>query len=391
MTQIARGLQGVFVSETKLSLVDGMGGRLIIAGFPVEELAPHAVYEEALFLLWNNHLPRKSELEGMRREMAEQRALPPVTVDVLRAAAQADLPVMDALRVGVDSLSLSDPAPGDASEAANRRRAVSLAARFPSVIAAYWRLKQGKDPIPPDPKLSHAAGYLYMISGERPHADLVRALDTYLNTVIDHGMNNSTFSARVIVSTRTDMYSAIVGAIGALKGPLHGGAPGPALNMVFEIEERAKTSGMSMAAAAEAWAHEALEAGKRLMGFGHRVYKVRDPRADVLDRAAVQLFRGAGDTKLYEDARAVEQVMLRVLEQHRPGSNIKTNVEYYTALVLQGIGLPVELFTPTFAVSRVGGWTAHVLEQIREDELIRPLSEYTGPVDRKWLPLDERS
>lgn len=391
MTQIARGLQGVFVSETKLSLVDGMGGRLIIAGFPVEELAPHAVYEEALFLLWNNHLPRKSELEGMRGEMAEQRALPPVTVDVLRAAAQADLPVMDALRVGVDSLSLSDPAPGDASEEANRRRAVSLAARFPLVIAAYWRLKQGKDPIPPDPKLSHAAGYLYMISGKRPHADLVRALDTYLNTVIDHGMNNSTFSARVIVSTRTDMYSAIVGAIGALKGPLHGGAPGPALNMVFEIEERAKKSGVSMAAAAEAWAHEALEAGKRLMGFGHRVYKVRDPRADVLDRAAVQLFQGAGDTKLYEDARAVEQVMLRVLEQHRPGSNIKTNVEYYTALVLQGIGLPVELFTPTFAVSRVGGWTAHVLEQIREDELIRPLSEYTGPVDRKWVPLDERS
>lgn len=390
MTQIARGLQGVYVNETKLSLVDGMGGRLIIAGFPVEELAPNAEYEEALFLLWNNHLPRRAELAGLRREMADQRALPPVTLDVLRAAAQAGMPVMDALRVGVDSLSLSDAAPGEASEEANRRRAVSLAARFPSVIAAYWRLKQGEEPLPPDPKLSHAAGYLYMISGERPHHAVVRALDTYLNTVIDHGMNNSTFSARVIVSTRTDMYSAIVGAIGALKGPLHGGAPGPALNMVFEIEERAKKAGQSMEAAAEAWAHEALDAGKRLMGFGHRVYKVRDPRADVLDRAAVQLFQEAGDTKLYEDARAVEQVMLRVLEQHRPGSNIKTNVEYYTALVLQGIGLPVELFTPTFAVSRVGGWTAHVLEQIREDELIRPLSEYTGPVDRKWVPLEER-
>ncbi|MGH2627124.1 MAG: citrate/2-methylcitrate synthase, partial [Anaerolineales bacterium] len=390
MTQIARGLQGVYVNETKLSLVDGMGGRLIIAGFPVEEIAPNAVYEEALFLLWNNHLPRKSELGGLRREMAGQRALPPVTLDVLRAAAGAGMPVMDALRVGVDSLSLSDPAPGDASEAANGRRAVSLAARFPSVIAAYWRFLQGKEPLAPDAKMSHAAGYLYMISGERPHPSQVRALDTYLNTVIDHGMNNSTFSARVIVSTRTDMYSAIVGAIGALKGPLHGGAPGPALNMVFEIEARARKSGQALAAAAEAWAHEALEAGKRVMGFGHRVYKVRDPRADVLDRAAVQLFQGAGDTKLYEDARAVEQVMLRVLEQHRPGSNIKTNVEYYTALVLQGIGLPVELFTPTFAVSRVGGWTAHVLEQIREDELIRPLSEYTGPVDRKSLPLEER-
>jgi citrate synthase len=390
MTQIARGLQGVYANETQLSLVDGLGGRLIIAGFPIEELAPYATYEEALFLLWNNQLPRKSELEDLRWQMSESRDLPAVTHSVLREAARAALPVMDALRVGVDTLSLDDPTPADMLEAANRRRAMSLVARFPAVVAAYWRMAQGQEPIPPDPGLGHSANYLYMISGEKPHPDLVRALDTYLNTVIDHGMNNSTFTARVVVSTRSDMYSAIVAAIGALKGPLHGGAPGPALNMVFEIEARARESGRSMEVEAEAWAREALAAGRRLMGFGHRVYKVRDPRADVLDHAAVQLFQGAGDTKLYEDARTVEQVMLRVLEEHRPGSNLRTNVEYYTALVLQGIHLPVELFTPTFAVSRVGGWTAHVLEQIREDELIRPLSEYTGPVDRKWVPLEER-
>lgn len=390
MTQIARGLQGVTVTKTKLSLVDGMGGRLIIAGFPVEDLAPHAHYEEVLFLLWNNHLPRAADLEALRSEMRANRILPPATLEVLAAAARAEMPPMDALRIGVDTLSLADSDTKDSSEEANRRRAVALVSRFPSVVAAYARLRSGKDPIEADPSLGHAANYLYMLTEKKAHADVVRALETYLNAVVDHGMNNSTFTARVIVSTRSDMYSAIVGAVGALKGPLHGGAPGPALNMVFEIEDRAKKSGRTMEAEAEAYGHETLEAGRRLMGFGHRVYKVRDPRADVLDHAAVKFFQGVGDTKLYEDARRVEQVMLSLLEQHRPGSNIKTNVEYYTALVLHGIGLPVDLFTPTFAVSRVGGWTAHVLEQIREDELIRPLSEYDGPVDRVWVPLEER-
>jgi citrate synthase len=229
-----------------------------------------------------------------------------------------------------------------------------------------------------------------MLTGTEPHPDAARALETYLNTVVDHGMNASTFTARVIVSTRADMVAAIVGALGALKGPLHGGAPGPALDMVFEIQAQAAASGKSVAEEAGVWARETVASGGRIMGFGHRVYKVRDPRADVLDQAARKLFAGTGEQKLYQDARTVEEVMLRVLEELKPGRGLKTNVEFYTALILHGVGLESEMFTPTFAVSRVGGWTAHVLEQVREDRLIRPDARYVGPLDRRWVPMNAR-
>ncbi|MEK6588223.1 MAG: citrate/2-methylcitrate synthase, partial [Chloroflexota bacterium] len=219
----------------------------------------------------------------------------------------------------------------------------------------------------------------------------VRGLETYIISVIDHGMNNSTFTARVIISTGSDMISAVVGAIGSLKGPLHGGAPGPALDMVFELRERAQASGKSIEEEADAYVREVVEAGGRIMGFGHRVYKVRDPRADVLGAAAEKLFKTAGDIELNRDARAVEQVVLRVLEELKPGRGLKTNVEYYTALVLHGLGFETPLFTPTFAVGRVGGWTAQILEQIAEAKLIRPGVAYTGELDRKWVPLEKRS
>jgi len=263
-------------------------------------------------------------------------------------------------------------------------------AHMPTIVAAYWRMLHGQEPIPPDPRLTHAANYLAMLFGKTPHPDAARALETYLNTVVDHGMNASTFTARVITSTRSDMVSAVVGAIGALKGPLHGGAPGPALDMVFEIRDRAAKSGRSVADEADAWARQAVASGQRIMGFGHRVYKVRDPRADVLDKAAARLFARAGEASLYEDARTVEQVMLRVLEELKPGRNLKTNVEFYTALVLHGVGLETALFTPTFAVSRVGGWTAHVFEQLAEGRLIRPDAAYVGETRRTWVPLEQR-
>jgi citrate synthase len=268
--------------------------------------------------------------------------------------------------------------------------AIALTAHMPTIAATYWRLLQGKKPVEPSPTLGHAANYLYMLTGEEPHPEAARAMETYLNTVVDHGMNASTFTARVIVSTQSDMVSAIVGAIGALKGPLHGGAPGPALDMVFEIRERAAKSGKSISEEAETWAKQTIASGGRIMGFGHRVYRVRDPRADVLDGAARKLFAQAGEARLYQDARSVEEVMLRVLEETKPGRGLKTNVEFYTALVLNGVGLEAEMFTPTFAVSRVGGWTAHVLEQVRENRLIRPDAKYIGPTDRKWVPLEAR-
>jgi citrate synthase len=214
-----------------------------------------------------------------------------------------------------------------------------------------------------------------MLSGDRPDAERVRGLETYLNTVIDHGLNASTFTCRVIISTGSDLVSAIVGAVGALKGPLHGGAPGPALEMVFEIGDASR---------AEAILRQKIEAGERFMGFGHRVYKVRDPRADVLAAAAERLFTRAGDMRLYRLARAVETTAVRLLEEYKPGRRLQTNVEFYTALLLHGLGLDVPLFTPTFAISRVSGWIAHALEQREANRLIRPKSEYVGPRGRVW-------
>jgi len=373
------GLQGVVAARTRLSRVDGRKGELVIAGYAIEELAGRVRFEELVFLLWNDRLPNARELETFRAELASLRDLPAITRHVLEAAAAQKLPAMDALRMAAGTLSVrtdSETVP----EGTYRDALVSVA-RFATIVASYGRLLTGEGPIAPHHGLSHAANYLYMLKGSHPSAARTRALETYLNTVIDHGLNASTFTARVIVSTESDLISAIVGAIGALKGPLHGGAPGPALDMVFEIGE---------ASNAEAFMRAKLERGERLMGFGHRIYKVRDPRADVLSRAAEELFRSDGDVQLYELAREVERVALGLLDEYKPGRSLRTNVEFFTALVLHGLGIPVDLFTPTFAVSRVAGWTAHCLEQLGANRIIRPESEYTGESDRRWVPLDRR-
>jgi citrate synthase len=220
-----------------------------------------------------------------------------------------------------------------------------------------------------------------MLFGEEPVPERVRGLETYLNTVVDHGLNASTFTARVIISTGSDLVSAVVGALGALKGPLHGGAPGPALDLVFEIGALSR---------AEAILRAKLNRRERLMGFGHRIYRVRDPRADVLGEAAERFYRAAGDMALYDLARGVERVALRLLADYHPDRRLQTNVEYYTALLLHGLGLPTELFTPTFALSRSAGWIAHGLEQQEQNRIIRPQSEYTGERGRPWVPLGER-
>ncbi len=388
--QIYSGLEGVYVTTTRLSKVNGTEGVLTIAGFPLEELAPNATFEEVLYLMWFDRLPSVAELDELRTELANLRAIPEPTVDLLRAAAEKKLPTMDALRMGVDSLTLVDADPSDTSPEADMRRVKSVTARIPTVIAAYWRLLNGEQPVAPKTDDRHAANYLYMLQGEEAHPDAVRALETYVNTVVDHGLNNSTFTSRVIISTRSDIVSAVVGAIGSLKGPLHGGAPGPALDMVFEIRDRAEASGKSISEEADLWARELVGGGGRIMGFGHRVYKVRDPRADVLGSAAVMLFEGSGDTALYDDATTSEDAVLEVLAELKPDRSIKTNVEFYTALVLHGVGMETDLFSPTFAVGRVGGWTAHILEQIAEARLMRPRAAYSGELDRVWVPVEER-
>jgi len=390
MTEIIHGLDGIVVTETRLSRVDGEAGKLTIGGFPLEELAPRACHEEVLFLLWNDRLPSEVELHSLRAELSARRAVPELTRQVVHAAAEQGAHPMDALRMGAATLALRDRDPRGQSRAANVDRALDLVAAFPTLVAIYWRGLNGEAEIEPDPDLGHAANYLYMLTGEAPDPRAVRGLETYLNTVVDHGLNASTFAARVIVSTRSDMGSAICGAIGALKGPLHGGAPGPALDMVFEIQRESLRSGGDIAEVARRWADRTIAAGERVMGFGHRVYRVRDPRAEVLGAAAAELFEGRDDRALYEDARIVEREILAALERAKPGRRLQTNVEFYTALLLHGIGLGGDLFSPTFAVGRVGGWTAHVLEQIDEDRLIRPRAAYSGVFDREWMDIADR-
>lgn len=372
--KINPGLDGVIAAQTRLSSVDGQAGELIIAGFPVEELANKATFEETIYLLWYDALPNAVQLADFRQALATRRALPQVTQLILNAAAAQKTPVMDALRMAVSSISLQ-------ASKEMWQDALTLVACFPTIVATYWRLLNGQEPIAPRADLNHAANYLYMLFGKVPSPERVRGMETYLNTVVDHGLNASTFTARVIISTQSDLISAITGALGALKGPLHGGAPGPALDMVFEIGEPSR---------AEPYLRAKLEQDERLMGFGHRVYKVRDPRAEVLSAAAERLFRADGDMKLYELARHVEQVAVALLAEYKPGRNLQTNVEFYTALLLHGLGLPADLFTPTFAISRVAGWIAHCFEQQAANRLIRPQSVYIGVKNRQWIPLEAR-
>jgi len=383
MTHIAKGLAGIVVAETRLSEVDGDQGTLVIGGYPVEEIAPQASYEEVLFLLWSGRRATAQETEELRASMAAQRSLPPATLALLHAAAAARVDSMDAVRMAVSSLSLAAVAPV-AGIAPQLAQAQAIVARIATIVAAYARLRAGKEPLQPNPDLGHAANYLFLLNGEIPAPEIARALETYLNTVVDHGMNASTFTARVVISTRSDLISAVDAAVGALKGPLHGGAPGPALDMVFEIRDRARSSKRPLRDEALAWAREVVARNERIMGFGHRVYRVRDPRADVLAVAARRLFAGGADPALYDDAREVEQGILQVLHEHRPERRLDTNVEFYTALILHGVGLSSDLFTPTFAIGRSGGWTAHCLEQVAEDTLIRPQSVYTGPRREAW-------
>jgi citrate synthase len=333
----SNGLEGVVAAETRLSMVDGERGELVIGGFRVEELASWR-FEDVVELLWG---------------------FAPVRVPWKAAALPPHSKMMDALRAGIAALSEED----------DRTAASMLLWACPAIVAAHWRASRGLGAIEPRADLGLAANYLWMLNGVEANPEIVRGLETYLNTVIDHGLNASTFTARVIISTNSDFVSAITGAIGALKGPLHGGAPGPALDMVFEIGDASR--------AEEVLRHK-IESGERLMGFGHRVYKVRDPRADVLAAAAERMFTRAGDMHLYDLARAVEHTALRLLEEYKPGRRLQTNVEFYTALLLHGIGLETALFTPTFAIGRTAGWLAHCFEQRAEGRLIRPQSVYVG-------------
>ena len=369
------GLEGVIAGETRLSYIDGEVGELVIGGHPLAELAGNATYEETLFLLYEDRLPDTDELETLQTDLAGSRELDETVLEVLRRAAESDRDAMDALRMGAATADLGGG--GSARETAKRVVAV-----FPTIVAAYHRFSEGEPFVEPRADLRHAANYLYMLTGEEPEAAAVRGVETYLNTVVDHGFNASTFTARTIVSTESDIVSAVTGAVGALKGPLHGGAPGPVLDMLLEIEASGDVEG---------WLRQRLESGERLMRFGHRVYRARDPRAAVLSAAAEEFFeRSDAGQEFFETVRTVEDAAVDLLSEHKPDRDLETNVEFYTATLLYGVGVPRDLFSATFGVARVGGWTAHALEQLDDNRLIRPRSRYVGDRDRTWTPLENR-
>jgi citrate synthase len=375
MTGIAdAGLERTIAAETRLSDVQGQEGILTLAGYSAEEIAPNATFEEMVYLFLRGRLPDRTELQDLSSALAGARELPSHTITLLQGAAERGVEPMDALRMGIASL--------DSGDASFENQAATLISSTASIVAAYHRLAGGNEIVWPDREPGHVRSFLRMVNDSDPGKEQVRALETYLNTVMDHGLNASTFACRVIIATNTDLVSAVTGAVGALKGPLHGGAPGPALDMVFEIGSLDR---------AESYLRTKLERGERLMGFGHRVYRVRDPRADILSVATRRLYEsGQGDEALYQLVVGVEEIALRLLEEYKPDRSIKTNVEYYTALLLYSLGFPTELFTPTFAVGRVAGWIAHCSEQRSNGRLIRPGSIYVGDRDRKWQGLEDR-
>ncbi|HZH12126.1 MAG TPA: citrate synthase/methylcitrate synthase [Microvirga sp.] len=346
------GLDDVIAAETVLSHVDGEAGRLVIRGHDLEELAGHVSFEDTTAMLWDGLVPGMSDPRALFGEARERafRTLSPLAENL------SGLTPVEGMRLLLSALPDSD------------RNPASLAVGASAVAAAMAiRGAKGSAPVAPDPSLSHAADLLRMIKGEPVDENLAKGLDTYLVTVIDHGLNASTFTARVVASTEAGLLSAVVAGLCALKGPLHGGAPGPVLDMLDAIGTVEK---------ADAWLDGAMARGERLMGFGHRIYRVRDPRADVLKAAAAQL--KGGDNRI-AFAEAVEQTALKVLQRRKPGRRLDTNVEFYTAILLDSLGVPREGFTPLFAAGRTAGWVAHALEQEKAGRIIRPQSRYVGP------------
>jgi citrate synthase len=351
------GLERVLAGETTIALVDGANGRLLYRGYPIVDIVRDGDYAQVAELLWTGEWPSRAHMAC--------EALPAPVVTALRGL-PAETHPMDALRTAVSAWGAAT-GPGWPPTVEQARLLTGLA---PSALAAFARLRSGLEPIEPDPELDLAAGFLYQLNGELPSEAAARALDAYFMVGAEHGFNASTFTARVITSTRSDIASAIAGAIGALKGPLHGGAPSEVVNQLHEIGSPER---------AEAWARAIIGRGERIMGFGHRVYRAYDPRAAALREVAEGM---AGMADWLELAVAVEDTVLRVLEELKPGRIIKTNVEYYAAAVLQGVGLPPNLFPATFALARHAGWTAHVLEQASANKLIRPDVRYVGESER---------
>ncbi len=372
-TPFKAGLEDVVAGTSDICFIDGHEGRLLYRGYNITDLAAHSSFEEVAFLLWHGHLPMAPELQAFRQELARERTAPAPVMALLQSLPHSTHP-MDVLRTAVSLMGIYDP-DGDAmTPEANRRKAGRLTAQLPTVIAAFDRIRSGKSPVDPDPELPLAENFLYMLHGERPPALHAHVMDVALMLHADHELNASTFSARVTAGTLSDMHSAITSAIGTLKGPLHGGANEQVMHMLEEIGSVNRVEG---------WMADALAAKKKIMGFGHRVYKTEDPRATILRRYSEEVGRMAGELKWYEMLRKVEALFPQ-------GKPLYPNVDFYSGSVYALMGIPRDIFTPVFAMSRTAGWTTHVLEQYGNNRLIRPRAEYTGPTRLEYVPLEQR-
>ena len=369
----AKGLEGVVAATTKLSSVRGLEGELIYRGYHLNELAGNATYEEVVHLLHRGKLPNAEELASFKGELAAARELPGGVVDIIRHLPKEASP-MRAIRTVVSALACYDPPAGQDSMEVQAKRAIKLIAQVP-VITAYFHLARQGKPLPDsDPSLGEAANFLYLIDGEKPIEEKEKTIDMCYILHADHGMNASTFSARVTIATLSGMYSAITSAIGTLKGPLHGGANEGVIKMLQEIGDLDKV---------DDFVAGCLKNKKKIMGIGHRVYKVLDPRAPHLQSMAQKLGAKLGETKWLDMSERIAEIMLRE-------KNLYPNVDFYSATVYYSLGIPTDLFTPIFAIARTSGWTAHVLEQLADNRLIRPSGVYDGPDNLKFQPISER-
>lgn len=364
------GLEGIVAATTAISKVEGTAGRLIYRGYNIHDLARTTTFEEVAHLLWFGHLPNQKELTDLKAKLVAERTLPTSVIEVLRNLPKTAEP-MDALRTATSAWGAMAIQGKPTQE-----QAIAVTARFPLFLAAFQRIRNGLEPLTSQPHLDYASNYLYLLTGQEPKEEHVKGLNAYLVLLADHGMNASTFTARVVASTEADIVSSVVAALGALKGPLHGGAPSKVLDMLNEI---------GTVDNAEPWIRDAITHGGRLMGFGHRVYKTEDPRAEELREMA-----RVADPQGFVLARRVEELAVALLDELKPGRRLYTNVEFYSAALLSSVGLSGDLFTATFAASRIAGWTAHIMEQVQNNRLIRPEADYIGPMDVHFVALNER-
>jgi citrate synthase len=370
----AAGLQGVVAAPSAICFIDGQAGRLVYRGYEITDLVGQVSFEETAFLLWDEKLPNAKELATLRAQLGESATLP-AHVNKLLAELPSKTQPMDALRTACSALSSTDPDLESNEPAANRRKSVRLTAQLPTIVAAFHRLRNAQQPVSPDASLSIAGNFLWMLTGKKPHDTLVRVLDAALILHAEHGFNASTFAARVTAATLADMHAAITAAIAALKGPLHGGANQEVMELLLKCGD---------ADTAEQKIRSMLANKEKVPGFGHRVYRTFDPRAQFLRKMSRELGEAAGNTKWYE----MSERLIPILKSEK---NLNPNVDFFSASAYYTMGIPIDLYTPIFAIARVAGWTAHVNEQHQNNRIIRPQDEYTGPMGLKVVPIEQRT